>query len=553
MRTWRILGNYNPDEPILETLLKLKNIENFGEYLNPPSLLDYVKRFPETFKIAVKTGVVLVKQVIIQQTPIMIFGDYDVDGITSTAILYKTLKHELGYANVSYFIPNRFDHGYGVSRKALVEVLKAVGEKHGGKNMLFIAVDTGVTAVEEIDYLTSLGYMVIIIDHHQKPASLPKTSCLIWSDTVAASVLVWIFSRLLGSQDPQTICLSAMATITDVQNVTGINRAVLKKGLDVINKNPPLGLAELILASGITKNENTINNIGTYELGWVLGPRINAAGRMVAAEDSVQLLIETDKKKIHELAQKLNVVNIERQDKTQQMYDLALSGHDVASLPKIIFSESADYHEGIIGLVAGKIVQKYYRPAVVIALIDGFGKGSVRSIAGVDIISMLRRFEGLFEDLGGHPMAAGFTIKKENIPALKKSLLELADEKIDANLFTPELKIDLEIPITAVTVQLSEELAKMEPFGLGNEEPVFVSRGLGVAETAFVGKDNKHVRFKFYKDGNYLKGIMFGGSESAGEIKYGDTVDVVYTLKKNVYNGTTSVDLVVKELRKTVS
>jgi single-stranded-DNA-specific exonuclease len=540
MKRWNVLAEYNPKLPVVDQILKGRGIDDVKGFLNLPPVTEYFSKLPQELKDGFAEAKKIINEAIEQNKTIVIYGDYDVDGICSTAILYNTIKKELGYKNILFFIPNRFEHGYGLS----VGAIKDLNESHKIENALFITVDTGITAQNEVDVLKNLGHKVIVVDHHQKPDVLPKADCIVWYDGVVATTLSWLLSKHLGSAGKQSIALAGLATVTDVSALLGFNRTIVKAGLNVMNSNPPLGIKELMKVAGKGDQEIT-----TYDLGWVIGPRLNASGRLVEAEESLLLFIEDDVEKISQIAQKLNSLNEDRQTKTLSMYDLASTFED-GKLPKIIFSENSEYHEGIIGLVAAKLAQKYYRPAVVIALANGFGKGSVRSIKGFDVIAFLRKFEELFINLGGHPMAAGFSIEESKLAVLKKKIFEVVDEYISDEILIPELTIDLKIPAELIDLKLFNELEKMKPFGMGNEEPVFVSEDLGVAEINTIGKENQHVKFKFYKDGKYYKAVYFDSSEKTKDLKFGDKVDVVYMLKKNEYNGNTYLDLIVKDLKR---
>jgi len=313
-----------------------------------------------------------------------------------------------------------------------------------------------------------------------------------------------------------------------------------------MNNNPPLGFKKLLEVSGKVTGEIT-----TYEIGWIVGPRLNASGRLETAEDSIRLLTEKNEKVVEEMAEKLNTKNIQRQEKTLEMYEIA-SGVDEKNLPKIIFSSDKNYHEGVIGLVAAKLAQKYYRPSIVICLTGEYGKGSVRSIRGVNIIEILRNFEDLFIDLGGHPMAAGFTIDGKNISKLEKKLEKYAKENINEKLLVPTVDIDLEIPVNIINNKLLKDVERLKPFGIGNEQPVFLSGNLGIVGCDVIGKDRRHVKLNLYDGEKYYKAVYFGGAEYEKELKTGEKIDLVYTLKKNEYNGKEYIDLIVKDFRKVI-
>ena len=541
MYRWKILGEYNPKKDIVSSILENRGIKDIKDFLKTPSLNDLFDKFSGNFKSSLVKAKKLIFEAIENKRPILIFGDYDSDGINATAILYNFFKYEKKYDKVSYFIPNRFEHSYGLSKKAINESLEKIAKD---EKVLFITVDVGITASEEISYIKKLGHSVVLTDHHQKPDNIPNADVIVWNDDICGSEISWILSKVLGSKSRDSIVYAAVATITDLLPLLGFNRVVVKTGLKVLNSKPPLGYKKLFEASGIEGTEIT-----TYELGWVIGPRLNAAGRLKSSEDSIRLLTERDENILEKLAQSLNSKNIERQEKTLEMYDIAAEV-DENDLPKIIFSSDEKYHEGIIGLVSAKITQKYYRPSVVISLNDGYGKGSVRSIPGINIIEVLRKFEDLFVDLGGHPMAGGFTIEEEKIPEMKKKVSEYIEKKFDNDVFNPVLDIDLKIPSDIIGVNLLEEIEKMEPFGMGNEQPVFLSEGLGVVSCDVIGKDGSHLKLNLYDGKKYQKAVFFGGSRFEKDFEIGGKVDLVYSLNKNEYNGKTYVDMVVKDYRK---
>ena len=541
MYRWKILGEYNPKKDIVSSILENRGIKDIKDFLKTPSLNDLFDKFSGNFKSSLVKAKKLIFEAMENKRPILIFGDYDSDGINATAILYNFFKYEKKYDKVFYFIPNRFEHSYGLSKKAINESLEKIAKD---EKVLFITVDVGITASEEISYIKKLGHSVILTDHHQKPDNIPDADVIVWNDDVCGSEISWILSKVLGSKSRDSIAYAAVATITDLLPLLGFNRVVVKTGLKVLNSKPPLGYKKLFEASGIEGTEIT-----TYELGWVIGPRLNAAGRLKSSEDSIRLLTERDENILEELAQSLNSKNIERQEKTLEMYDIAAEV-DESNLPKIIFSSDEKYHEGFIGLVSAKITQKYYRPSVVISLNDGYGKGSVRSIPGINIIEVLRKFEDLFVDLGGHPMAGGFTIEEKKIPEMKKKVSEYIEKKFDNDVFNPVLDIDLKIPSDIISVNLLEEIEKMEPFGMGNEQPVFLSEGLGVVSCDVIGKDGSHLKLNLYDGKKYQKAVFFGGSRFEKDFEIGGKVDLVYSLSKNEYNGKTYVDMVVKDYRK---
>ncbi|HAI63232.1 MAG: Exonuclease RecJ [candidate division WWE3 bacterium GW2011_GWF2_41_45] len=543
---WNIRSEFTEGDDVIASIIKIRGISAEGDFLNPPHLSEAFKLLPQELKDNLRKAVDLVELCIKEKRKILIHGDYDSDGICATSILYNALFKEKKYENTFHFIPNRFDHGYGLSEKSILSFFEKAGlSLNSAEKILVITVDCGITANEEIKTLKDHGHSVIITDHHQKSEILPPADVIVWYDKIVGATLSLLLAKSLGSKDPHMIALAALATVTDLQPLLGFNRSLVKRGLEILNTDPPVGIKKLLQVAGKIATEIT-----TYELGWIIGPRLNSSGRITDASSSLNLLIEEDENIAEKLAIELNTINVQRQDRTVEMYDLA-AGIDENNLPKIILSSHADYHEGIIGLVAARLTQKYFRPAIVISLSDGYGKGSVRSVPGVDIISFLRNFGDMFESLGGHPMAAGFTIKKELIPELKEKAEKLADKSIPDELLVPSINVDIKIPIDMVSLELLNRLDTLKPFGLGNEEPVFMSEKVGITDVGRVGRDSQHLLFKFYESGKYHKGIFFNASDKeAAELKFGDKVDIVYTLKKNEYNGNTFVDLFIKDIKR---
>lgn len=544
-KKWNVLNKFSAGKEVLEQLLESRGItgQAYEELLNPPSLSDQFKNLPLEIKEQLKSARDLITQAMSDNLPIVIHGDYDADGICSTAILYKTLKEELKYQNIFYFIPNRFDHGYGLSESSVDAVVKLVG---GDKQIIFITVDSGITAVEPVKYIKSLGHKIIITDHHQQPDVLPEPDVLVWYDKIVGAGVAWLLARALGSKDLHLLAFAALATVTDLHPLLNFNRSLVKAGLEVINKDIPAGFKALIQVAGRKPGELT-----TYDLGWVIGPRLNATGRLVEATQSLELLLENNYDAALTKALALHTINSERQDKTLEMFELAAV--EESNLPKIIISESEEYHEGIIGLVAAKLTQKYYRPSIVISLGPQTGKASARSVKGVNIIELLRRFEKYFDGVGGHPMAAGFTIKKSNIDEFKKELLAYADQNINDSDLVPVIDVDLELPQTEISVQLADKLKHLEPFGIGNEEPVFCLFGAQVLDVSFVGKSSQHAMIKLYDDRTPLKAMIFNASGDANlaKLPMGSKIDFVFNLKLNEFNGKRSADLIVRDYRNT--
>lgn len=539
MKTWNVLNTCPADGDILKVLLANRNITDpteIGEFLHPYSLSEYRQQLPDELRGALKDASDLIRGYIDKQLPIIIYGDYDCDGVCATAIMYKAITETLNYSNCTYFIPSRFDHGYGVSKKALDE-LNAL--RLNDSPCLIITVDTGITAIEEIDYARSLNFDVIVTDHHQKTQSNIPANVVVWTDAVVGSGVAWLLGIFLGQNDHECIDLCALATVTDLQPLLGINRAIVIAGLAKLNIQTNPGIKTLLELA------NRVGTIGVYELGWVIGPRINALGRMEHAIKGVELVLTRDPLKILELASILQSTNVIRQDETEKMYDIA-NVSDTSG--NIIISADNNYHEGIIGLVAARLVQKYFKPAIVISHDDTSGKGSVRSVPGIDIIEVLRRFEHLFDKLGGHPMAAGFSIKTENIPLLVSELGSYMNTHFSSKHFVPFIDIDLEIPFNTIDFTFYDTVMELLPFGVGNPEPLFCSKDVTIVDFSYVGKDAKHLSLKLTSNGVMRKGIFFNAASYNYKLAQNQLISLAYTLSKNTYKDKTSLDLIIKDI-----
>ena len=447
MYLWKVLAQYDDNKSVVNTILENRGIVSRKEkdiFVKPPPLTYWFERLPKTLLRSIREARELIEENMSADRAIVVHGDYDADGVCATAILYKTLRHELNYENSYSFIPNRFDHGYGFSTKSIESVIERLPKEEVEKGILFITVDCGITSVEEVEYLNKNGHSVIITDHHQKSKSIPQASGVVWYDQVVGATLSYLLSSALGAKNKDFIAYCAVATITDLQQVLGFNRTIVKEGLDIINRKPPLGIESLIEVAGKRNMEVT-----AYDLGWIVGPRLNATGRVEDASYALDLLVEEDPEKSKKLAWRLNKVNTQRQDKTLEMYELAAEMEE-ETLPGIIISHHDNYHEGIIGLVASRLSKKYNRPAVVISTSQEIAKGSVRSIKGVNIIETLREMEELFVSLGGHPMAAGFSIHRDKINSLRDRLKEYAKENISEEMLIRRMEVDMEIPINII-------------------------------------------------------------------------------------------------------
>ncbi len=581
-KKWVVAEKFSED--IVSQLLYnrgLKDKNSIANFFNPPTPEVIVAQYPNYLeKIStsqMEKALNLIKNAIDGGRPIVIHGDYDVDGICGTAILYQAFK-SLG-ANVTPFIPDRFKHGYGLSKKSIDHISDSL-------NPILITTDCGINAVEEVKYAKSKGFDIIITDHHAKrgnsPAqrditpSLPKADAFVWTDELAGAGVAWLLSQILLQQTRTAaavpVCrgleLVALATIADVQPLTGVNRVLVKYGLEELNstRRPStssgrpraesrgrVGLKELIKVAGLEEKE-----LGPYEVGWMLGPRLNASGRLGNASDSLKLLLTDDPIEAQEISAKLNRINQERQQLTQQTVDEARRQANPSDAVIVVYNKS--WHEGIVGLVAGRLKEEFYRPTVIIAGGEKISKGSARSVNGFNIVEALRECEEFLVSVGGHPMAAGLTIETEKIPPFKEKLLSIAATRLSEETLTPTLKIDAETPLGNLSWDLLENLKKFEPFGMGNPKPTFLTKSVRVLDIRTVGNNGKHLKLQL-RDMDDTTGrplqhwpcIGFGLGEWEAELRSGDLVDIVYNLEENHWNGQTTLQLKLKDLMKSES
>lgn len=503
-----------------------------------------------------------IQQAITDKEQIVVFGDYDVDGITGTAILWETL-HAMG-ANVTPYIPNRTEEGYGLSTLG-IENCKLKIENLS----LIITVDNGIVASDAVDFANENNIDVIITDHHTTGEKLPKAFAIVHTTAVCGAAVGYLLSQEIihKCKIPNTqyqiqedhLSLVALATVADLVPLIGPNRVLLKFGLAALRNTTRPGLLALFAEAKID-----LTKIGTYEIGHIIGPRLNAMGRLESAMDSLRLLCTKDRLRAQVLADTLSRINKERQQLTQAASLHAIEFFRGKELKKVLFMAHDTYEEGIIGLVAGKLVEEYYLPAIVLAKGEKTSKASARSIAGFNIIEFIRTSSSLLLNAGGHPMAAGFTIETNNISALQKELEQLADTQILSDMLLRTLRIDCALPIEKVGIDLYLALQQLSPFGMGNPEPTFVST-VTIKDIKTVGADNKHLKLKVTNpkiqiaNNNNLElgasslefdAIAFGMGDRASSLKRGEKIEIVYTISENVWNGKTTLQLKIKDIKK---
>ena len=482
---------------------------------------------------------------------ITIYGDYDVDGITSIATLSKFLK-ELGVEN-DYYLPNRLDEGYGLNNNALDKIVKS-GTK------LLITVDCGISAYEEIEYAKSIGLEVIVTDHHECPEKLPNAIAVIdpkrddstypFSSLAGVGVtfkLIHAISIKLGLDRKRYLKyldIVCLGTVADIVPLIDENRIIVNFGLMLVRETRNIGLKALIDITGY-------NSIDSTAISFGIAPRINACGRMGEAEIALKLLLTSSEMEAKEIAVKLNELNKERQEVEKKIINEAIEiiERDKLFNNDIIVVGNANWHHGVIGIVASKITELYYKPTVLISFEDGIGKGSGRSIEGFDLHDALTLCSEFLDKFGGHEMAIGLSLKKENFIDFKTKLEKVTSERIDKEAL-PSIKIDAIVDVKNINMEIFSYMKLLEPYGESNSAPLFVSKGLKVESVRLLSND-KHLKLSL-KDGNVIMNAI-GFNLGDKQIRLGDKVDVVYALEINRYNNMESIQLNVKDIKKSLN
>jgi single-stranded-DNA-specific exonuclease len=502
----------------------------------------------------VQKGVDRVIQALREKEKIMIFGDYDVDGITSTSLLFLILN-KLG-AEVTYYLPNRLIEGYGLSEEGILEA-----ERRGVG--LIISVDCGITAVEEVGFAKRKGIDTIITDHHEPKEVLPHACAIINPKTIegeypggelsgvgVAFKFAQAIYRRLGQDESdleEHLDLVALGTTADIVPLVGENRIFTKFGMVQIAKTTKPGLKSLIFVSGILGQK-----IGTGQVVFILAPRINAIGRLGDADLAIKLLTTKDESLAAEMARILDEENLRRKsiDETTLKEALDLIEQDVDLVnDKAIVLASSGWHQGVIGIVASRLVERFHRPTIMIAIDGDEGKGSARSIPGFHLYEALRECEEYLSKYGGHKYAAGLSILPEKILPFREKFKQVSDKKITMDDLIPRLLIDSELELEQINPELVGVLDIFAPFGPQNMRPVFMTRNLHVwGEPYVVG--NNHLRVRVKKGGPVFDCIGFGMGDMMKPLSMkGIRIDLAYVVEPNFWNDTYKIQLRIKDLR----
>ncbi|NLT73062.1 MAG: single-stranded-DNA-specific exonuclease RecJ [Chloroflexi bacterium] len=498
-----------------------------------------------------------IERAIAEGERIAVYGDFDVDGVTATVLLTSILQN-LG-ARVLSFIPDRFEDGYGLNSDAL-DRLQAQGIT------LCITVDCGIRSVDEVDYAQLRGVDMIVTDHHSLPETLPRAYAVVnprrpdssYAFTeltgvgVAFQLARALRERLAGAppdSGPDTytdqyLDLVALGTIADVAPLEGENRTLVRWGLNRLRSAPRPGLVELAALAGIE-----LATLDSTDVAFRIAPRLNAAGRIENATIASQLLMAPDARVAGPLAKQLDEINRDRQQLLEAQVSQARDMVDAADLPSILFIEGPDYHEGIVGLVASRLREHYYRPVLVLRSGEGTARGSARSVEGFHITRALESCRDILIRFGGHAQAAGFTLETARVPEMHARLLDYADQHLNEHDLVPRLLVDAIVSLNDLSEDTPRAISVLGPFGQGNPEPVLATLGARVMDVRRIGSGGKHLRLDISQDGTPRTCVAFRQGDAADWIGNGDRIDLVYRPSLNRWQGRESLQLVVEALR----
>lgn len=504
---------------------------------------------------------------------IVIYGDYDVDGVTSVSSLYLYLE-SLG-ADVGYYIPCRSGEGYGVSENA-IRRLKDEGCQ------VMITVDTGITASAEIEIAKELGIDVVVTDHHECHSDIPNTIAVVnprrpdcpypFKELAGVGVVFKVLcavESLMNPGESMVNCvrkisqnygdLVAIGTVADVMPICDENRLIVSYGLSLIENTERPGLKELIGATRSESRYNTKRKVTASFIGFTIAPRINAAGRIRDASLAVELFLAKDSETAEPIAKELCDINHERQEEenkiTEAAYEQIVATHDFERDPVIVLDDSS-WHHGIIGIVASRVTEKYSCPSILISFEgseDGeIGKGSGRSVKGLNLVDVLGKCSDLLEKFGGHELAAGLTIRRENLDEFKRRINECARECLSAGECESTLEAECELIPSDITMEQASELYYLEPYGTANPVPTFVMTGVNLYDTALVG-GGKHTRLTLRIGKSYVTAMCFRQTLEELDIYPGDIIDIMFTLDINEYQNQKNIQMIAKDVRLTES
>ncbi len=491
-----------------------------------------------------------IEEALEKREKIVIYGDYDVDGITATSLLYRFFRKL--EANVSYYIPERQSEGYGLNEEALEHLIQEGTD-------LIITVDCGISSADLVEAVKDRVSM-IITDHHNAPEIIPPAYAVVnpkqadcpYADKnlsgvgVAFKLCQALWQKKYGKTYNEDLDIVALGTVADVVPLVGENRILVREGLKKINNCPQLGIDRLCIVAGLEGKEIT-----TGHVGFTLAPRLNAAGRVAHATEGVRLLVTDDFDEAEEIALFLQETNAQRQAIERDILEQAIANVEEQGdkADKVLVVAGEEWHQGVIGIVASRLVEKYYKPTLVLSIHDGIGKGSCRSIDGFDMYEALSYAKDLLIQFGGHKQAAGFSIEEEKIPLLRERLTQYCQEHLTAEDYIPVVHIDAAVEGKQITLPHVKELSLLEPYGMGNPTPVFCVKEAKVTNVRLMGAEKNHVKFTLDCGGTQLDAISWFGRDYAQEIENDTVVKAAFTLSINEWQGQEMPQLMLQDIQ----
>lgn len=489
---------------------------------------------------------------------IMIYGDYDVDGTTAVALVYRYLQNF--YSNMEYYIPTRYEEGYGISIKS-IDYAYSIGVK------LIIVLDCGIKAVEEVAYAKEKGIDFIICDHHVPDATLPKATAILnpklegnpypfkhLSGCGVGFKFMQAFAQSNGISNfydlESLLDLVAVSIAADIVPIIGENRVMAYYGLKRLNVNPNIGLRGLIKTCGLAGKEITISDVI-----FKIGPRINASGRIQCGIEAVDLLVSRDMADAYEKAKRIDQYNKDRKELDKRITEeaseiLVNNGEEVSSkCPIVIYNKN--WHKGIVGIVASRLTEIYFKPSVVLTFSNGLVTGSSRSVHGFDIYKAVDSARDLLENFGGHTYAVGLSLKEENVEKFKKQFEQYVIDHIDEEQLMPQIDIDKEISFSEINHELIQHLRLLNPFGPYNQKPTFVTKKVfDYGTSKLVGKNAEHIKFDIVEENSnkVMNGIAFNLARHYNYIKSGKPFEICYTIEENRRHVSSSIQLLIKDI-----
>ena len=546
----KLQKKYNINK-LLATILVNRGIteeEKIEKFLNPKRSDFYNPYGMPDMNIAVER----IMKAIENKEKTIIYGDYDVDGITSVTVL-KSFLEERGL-HVGVYIPNRLEEGYGLNKKAVEYIADQ-------KYSLMITVDCGISAVEEVEYANQLGIETIVTDHHEPGNELPNAiavvdakrkdnqyQCRNLAGVGVVFKLIQAIGIKMGLEEKEYLKyldIVCIGTISDIVPLTDENRVIVKLGLKLVEQTRNLGLKSILQASGY-------NKIDSVTISFGIAPRINACGRMGHQEEELNLFLSKDINEVNELTQKLNEYNKTRQEIEKRIYKdatIQIEEQGLANKNTIVLM-GENWHHGVIGIVASKITEMYFKPSILLCEEDDLGKGSGRSIPGFDLYEALTECKESIDKFGGHAMAVGINVKKDKLEEFKEKLEQISKEK-NIEEIVPILKIDAQISLDEINKEMVNSLKELEPFGEENKNPLFVFKNLKIDSIRALS-EGKHLKLTLKDNKNIVNAIGFNLGDLANEYRIGDKIDVVGNLEINSFNGVDNIQINIKDLMKSI-